>query len=245
MDRPRRITLLAAALLALCTFCRAAAAGPIEEAGAAARKGDFSSEERILRPLALRGSAIAQFDLAMMYHRGEIGSPDDAQAAAWYQKAADQNLPAAQHNLALLYELGSGVPKDYSRALALNRKAADGGEPRACGELGQMYGLGLGTPRNLTTALFWIKRGSDLGDAQSLYFLGLFYENGWGVKQDFLEAYVNFNLAVARFPVERARRQEAILNRGQAGAKLTNAERLEAQKMTNEWLAKHPAPALD
>ncbi len=41
---------------------------------------------------------------------------DDAQALAWYRKAAEQGNAKAQHNLGLMYGTGNGVPKDYVEA---------------------------------------------------------------------------------------------------------------------------------
>jgi TPR repeat protein len=41
---------------------------------------------------------------------------DDAAAAGWWRKAADQGDPAAQVRLGSLYAAGQGVPQDYVQA---------------------------------------------------------------------------------------------------------------------------------
>jgi TPR repeat protein len=38
---------------------------------------------------------------------------DDAQAVAWYRKAADQGDAVAQYNLGRMYATGQGVAQDY------------------------------------------------------------------------------------------------------------------------------------
>ena len=55
---------------------------------------------------------------------------DDAQAVAWYHKAADQGLAAAQVNLGVMYQEGEGVPQDDVEAhkwgsLAASRVTGD------------------------------------------------------------------------------------------------------------------------
>ncbi len=52
--------------------------------------------------------ARAQCNLGFMYQEGQ-GSErgDDAEAAAWYRKAAEQDLADAQFNLGLMYEGGA------------------------------------------------------------------------------------------------------------------------------------------
>lgn len=49
---------------------------------------------------------------------------NDAEAASWYRKAAEQGLDVAQNNLAWMYELGLGVERDKDEAVLWYRKAA-------------------------------------------------------------------------------------------------------------------------
>jgi hypothetical protein len=51
-----------------------------------------------------------------MYHKG-LGVPkDDAQAAVWFRKAADQGNTDGQNLLGTLYAVGEGVPLDHGEA---------------------------------------------------------------------------------------------------------------------------------
>ena len=93
-----------------------AAAGSIEEAEFVYDRGDYTQAARLFRPLAEQGIAAAQFNLGVMYARGQ-GVPQDYQAALkWYRKAAEQGDASAQNNLGLMYERGRGVRIDFIRA---------------------------------------------------------------------------------------------------------------------------------
>lgn len=52
---------------------------------------------------------------------------DDAKAAMWYQKAAEQHHAGGQYNLGLMYQHGKGVAKDEARALVWYQSAAKQG----------------------------------------------------------------------------------------------------------------------
>lgn len=94
--------------------------------------GDLSSGTLSLRrwmPLAEQGNAEAQYYVARIYANGMGGVESDyAQAAQWYQKAAQQEYGPAQQELGYLYEQGLGVQRDPTMALNLQRKAAGLGD---------------------------------------------------------------------------------------------------------------------
>ncbi len=51
-----------------------------------------------------------------MYHGG-LGVPqDNAEAARWYRRAAEQGNPGCQFILGFLYSTGRGVPEDFVQA---------------------------------------------------------------------------------------------------------------------------------
>jgi len=60
-----------------------------------------------------------------MYFSGRGVARDDAEAASWYRKAAEQGLAVAQNNLGRMYELGRGVERDKDKAALWYRKAAE------------------------------------------------------------------------------------------------------------------------
>lgn len=70
-----------------------------------------------LQARAEQGDAKAQNELGRLYANGGRNvTRDDAQAAAWYRKAAEQGNADAQLQLAISYDLGQGVPKDVTEA---------------------------------------------------------------------------------------------------------------------------------
>jgi TPR repeat protein len=86
-----------------------------------------------------RGDADAQFGLGLKYSLGEGLAQDLAQAAQWYEKAADQNHSLAQFNLSVMFASGQGVPRNEATALIWTRKAAEGGDAGAQFNLGTRY----------------------------------------------------------------------------------------------------------
>lgn len=134
----RMIRLAAAAVL---SALMALAAPPsvaqiFEDAVAAYGRGDYAEAFAGFRILADQGDASAQYNLGVMYAKGEGVPQDYAEAAKWYHRAADQGDAFAQYNLGLMYEGGKGVPRDHVRAhmwfnLAAARIPAAEGDIRA------------------------------------------------------------------------------------------------------------------
>jgi TPR repeat protein len=73
----------------------------------------------------------AQYNLGNMYYKGKGVQQDFKQAAAWYQKAAEQGFAEAQINLGYMYDEGKGVQQDFKQAAAWYQKAADQGDTMA------------------------------------------------------------------------------------------------------------------
>jgi TPR repeat protein len=108
------------------------AAGPLEDALAAANRGDYATALRLWRPLADQGNAKARYDLGVMYANGRGVPQDDAEAAKWFRLAADQRYASAQNNVGAMYYEGNGVPQDYVRAyMWFNLSAAQGDKEAA------------------------------------------------------------------------------------------------------------------
>src|SRR2546423_1753112 len=73
------------------------------------RRGDFAAALQQWRPIAEAGDPHAQYNLGLLYARGEGVAQDYRQAAEWYEKAAQQGVAAAQYNLGVIYANGQGV----------------------------------------------------------------------------------------------------------------------------------------
>ncbi|EMJ3296474.1 sel1 repeat family protein, partial [Acinetobacter baumannii] len=65
---------------------------------------------------ATQGNAKAQYNLGLMYDKGQGVTQSYAKAAEWYSKAADQGLADAQFNLGQMYRKGQGVAQSYAKA---------------------------------------------------------------------------------------------------------------------------------
>ncbi|MAG00089.1 MAG: hypothetical protein CL388_02625, partial [Acidiferrobacteraceae bacterium] len=81
--------------------------GPDFDKGlAATQSGHFATALREWRPLAEQGDARAQFNLGVMYVKGQGVPQDDKTALKWYTLAAEQGLADAQTNLGNMYRKG-------------------------------------------------------------------------------------------------------------------------------------------
>ena len=93
----------------------------------AAQSGDYATALREWTPLAKQGNANAQFNLGLMYEKGQ-GVPQDYKTAVkWYRLAAEQGHANAQSNLGVKYAFGVGVLKDYVYAHMWGNIAATNG----------------------------------------------------------------------------------------------------------------------
>ncbi len=63
-----------------------------DEAEAAYQRGDYATAILEFRPLAEQGNAIAQYNLGLMYGKGQGVPQDYAEAVQWYRKAAEQGV---------------------------------------------------------------------------------------------------------------------------------------------------------
>jgi len=169
--------------LVLFAVSPATRAADYHEGLAAHRRGDFEAALREWRPLAAQGDSESQYRLARMYYHGE-GERNDALAAQWYERAAEQGHVKAQNNIGMLYEQGRGVDEDASLAVAWYRRAADHGLATAQSNLARMYDRGLGVAQDEAEATVWYRRAAEQGHAQAQYRLGRMFDKGTGVPSD-------------------------------------------------------------
>ena len=85
-----------AASVLVSAFAAPVAAGTFEDAVDAHARGDYAKALRLIRPLANDGDASAQFNLGLMYTTGQGVQQDNAAAALWFRKAAEQGYAPAQ-----------------------------------------------------------------------------------------------------------------------------------------------------
>jgi TPR repeat protein/serine/threonine protein kinase len=141
-------------------------------------------------------TALADYKHALQYATGEGVPKDVQQAAAWFNKAAEQGYAEAQYQLGMLYDLGKGVPQDPARAAHWYQKAATQGVAAAQHNLAVLYDQGRGIKADPEAAAKWYAKAADHGLPAAQTGLALLYEKGRGVPQDFAQA-VRWNRTAA------------------------------------------------
>ena len=76
------------------------------------QSGDHATALREWEPLAEQGNADAQYNLGVMYEKGNGVLQDYKTAMKWYRLAAKQGYARAQSNLGYMYVKGQGVIQD-------------------------------------------------------------------------------------------------------------------------------------
>jgi hypothetical protein len=216
--------------------------GVLYETGDAAGFGvpqDYGQAAIWSHKAAEQGNATAQFELGILYVRGEGVPQDYTQAVAWYRKAADQGALAAQKAMAAAYESGRGVPQDYAQAAIWWRKAAEQGDARAEWFLARAFGSGQGVPQDYAQAAIWFRKAAEQGIANAQYFLGRQYESGLGVPQDYAEAYFWLDLAAVG-TLDDPFAKNATKSRDEAASMLIPADLSREQERARKWFEDHP-----
>ena len=96
-----------------------------------------------LRAKAEKGDAQSQYELGTAFDKGSLGvAKNEAEAAKWWRKAAEQNHAQAQANLDLCSAKGRGVVKDEAEAVKWFRKAAEQNDAQALCYLGYLLRQG-------------------------------------------------------------------------------------------------------
>ena len=129
IGKVQRMIFRIAAAAVFMAMAQIAVAADFDAGQEAYERGDYATAFREFHPLAEQGDADAQFNLGVMYGRGEGVPQDYAEAAAWYRRAAEQGDANAQYNLGVKYEQGKGVLEDFVFAYAwFNLAVAQGNE---------------------------------------------------------------------------------------------------------------------
>ncbi|MBF0480302.1 MAG: sel1 repeat family protein [Desulfovibrionaceae bacterium] len=87
-----------------------------DEGVAAYRKGDFNTAFAEFLVLAEAGHDSSQYNLGVMYAKGQHVSKDFIQARRWFAAAAAQGHPMAQGSLGVMFAKGQGGDKNLPEA---------------------------------------------------------------------------------------------------------------------------------
>jgi len=142
--------------ISLLGFVGPAAAAELDDAVAAARRGEYATALQRLSPLAEKGDARAQFDVGFMHAYGWGVPRNPAEGITWYRKAANQGLQVAQHFLGLAYVNGEGVRPDDAEAARWFTRAAVQGFSQAQYMLGLMTLDGRGVQKDIVQGYAFI-----------------------------------------------------------------------------------------
>lgn len=156
------------------------------------------------------GAIGANHELAHKLEEG-FASPDDPEAIKLLTALAQIGHPGAQAHLGKKYQIGRGVEPDREQALMWYGKAAEAGDLSAQKELGAVYSGGRGMPRDALKALKWLTIAQNVGRKLS-----------------------DRNQSYFRPEIEEVDKLLA-----QVSADMTGDEIAAAQKLADEWLAKH------
>ena len=127
----------------------------IETARAAADAQDFDPGRKRVFEQAKKGSADAQYAVAIMLLQGSEIQQNYSESLKWFQAAANQGHTGAEVNLGLLYKSGRGVLQDYTHAAQWFHKAAVKGNPEAEYHLASLYKIGQGVKHDMKQAYAW------------------------------------------------------------------------------------------
>lgn len=175
-------------------------------------------------------------EIARLYYFGRGLPKDQAQALAYYRKAAELGSVHAQTCAGVMYYKGYGVPKNIKMAKKYLQPAADRGSVEALRNLGLMcyngeYGFLAGKGKAFE---YWMK-ASKLGDAESQIYVATSYlGDTWGEEKSYRKAAFWFMCAYQN----RKATQDEI---NEAKEKLDQLSRqVNLNDVKDEVVSKHP-----
>jgi TPR repeat protein len=226
-------TLVLAAVLCSTFLSAPAFSLPTDNAVKAMEKGDFRTALRELRTLVETNDPNAQFLMGMLYDAGKGVSQDQAMAASWYRKAAEQKHLGAQLFLGVLYYSGSGVKRDYKEARRWFQLPADSGNDQAQFYLGSMYAEGKGVTEDRSKAIEWFTKAAVQRNTRAMGMLSTLLFSRNEREQDLIDAYVWSHLAAEYDPIQASTSGRVLIekycNEGQTRA---------AEKLISKWRRK-------
>ena len=172
------------AVLVLYFLAGSAVAGDFEDGIQFYGSKNYGKAVQSFKKAADQENAMAQYNLGLMYAKGEGLMQDYPQALFWLRKAAERGVALAYFNLGVMYDNGLGAAQDYPQAVVLYRQAAEKGVAQAQYNLAVMYESGLGVAQDYVQAMAWYRKAAEQGIPQAQSALGEMYSKGLGVPQD-------------------------------------------------------------
>jgi len=156
------------------------------------------------------GDPLAYYEIGTRFTEARGVKEDFAEAAKWYQRAADAGVVPAEYRLANLYEKGSGVARDSSKAKALYLKAAEAGNASAIHNLAVLLASGRDGAPDFAEAAKWFEKAANFGVRDSQFNLAVLFARGNGVAQNLEESYKWFAIAARHGDKDAAEKRDEI-----------------------------------
>ena len=167
-------TLLAISVMTSLAGCQREQATSPDKTTAAARPVDPAAE--LAR--AHNGDARAQFNVGMLYLKGEGVPQDYKEARFWIEKAARRGLADAQASLGALYRDGLGTSADLAQAMQWFEKAAQQGNADAQVSMARLLLNENFSRENMDKAKQWLEMASSQGTEEATRLLSCFSGDG-------------------------------------------------------------------
>ncbi|MCL6705647.1 peptidoglycan-binding protein [Pseudomonas sp. R2.Fl] len=166
-----------------------------------------------LAKAAAEGDPLALFEIGARYTEARGGLETDlAEAALWYQRAADKGFAPAQYRLANLYEKGTGVERNLEKSRQLYEMAASRGNASAMHNLAVLYANGSLGAQDYDKAAEWFAKAAELGVTDSQFNLAILLARGNGVQQDLEASYKWFAVAAREGDKDAAQKRDDVAN---------------------------------
>lgn len=130
-------------------------------------EGDYSKAFIIWQVLAEQGDELSQFNLGVMYNRGEGTEKSAGKAIEWYMRSAEQGYAPAQFNLGAAYLDGSSDAIDKQKAAAWWQMAAEQGFVQAQFNIASLYCRGIGVSLSMEQCKHWYRRAASNGSLRA------------------------------------------------------------------------------
>jgi len=233
-DRPMKAAISATVVCSLLLLAPCAArAAATDNAVKAMSQGDYERALKELRPLVEKNDPDAQCLMGMMYDAGKGVPQDQAIAASWYRKAAEQKQMTAQLFLGAMYFTGTGVARDYRQAARWLQAPANAGNAEAQFYLGAMHAEGNGVGKDEAEAIEWLTKSSAQKNTRAMGMLTALLFARHQSERDLVDAYVWSHLAAEYDPIQATTSARAVTE------KYCNpAQAKAAKKSMAEWKKK-------
>lgn len=138
----------------------------------------FAGDLSATKQAASEGNARAQYDLAILYLKGNGVEKNSAKAINLLEQSAEQEFKSAQYKLGQLYREGRKVDTDMDKAIEYFTLASDQGSASAQYVLGEIYLKGeKGIEKDLDEAEEWFELSAGHGFKKAQRALDALTEN--------------------------------------------------------------------